>query len=181
MSEATDRAKFLINGFDARVQAAPADSWGNQSPCAEWKARDVVAHVSNNMLRVGTALTTAENAPVGDDEGAPEAWARAKSALLPALDTADMSTVIEGPLGPMPAEQFLGRIMSTDILVHTWDLARAVGGDETLPAEIVEGAYSGIKPMDAMIRRPGAFGPKADAPTGADLQAEFLAFLGRKV
>ena len=35
-------------------------------------------------------------------------------------------------------------------------------------------------PMDAMIRQPGVFGPKLDAPTGADVQTEFLYFLGRR-
>jgi uncharacterized protein (TIGR03086 family) len=81
----------------------------------------------------------------------------------------------------MPAEQFLGRIISTDVLVHTWDLAKAVGGDESLPTDAVEGAYSGLKPLDELIRRPGVFGPKVEPPAGADVQTEFLAFLGRPV
>jgi hypothetical protein len=32
-----------------------------------------------------------------------------------------------------------------------------------------------------MLRQPGAFGPKVDPPAGADLQTEFLCFLGRRV
>ena len=36
MSEATDRIKTLIDGFDARIDATPASAWDNQSPCAEW-------------------------------------------------------------------------------------------------------------------------------------------------
>jgi hypothetical protein len=35
--------------------------------------------------------------------------------------------------------------------------------------------------MDAMIRQPGVFGPKIDTAEGADLQTEFLQFLGRQV
>jgi uncharacterized protein (TIGR03086 family) len=81
----------------------------------------------------------------------------------------------------MPAEQMIGRLTCTDVLVHTWDLARAVGGDETLDADAVAGAFSGLKPMDAMIRMPGVFGPKVDAPSDADEQTEFLTFLGRTV
>jgi hypothetical protein len=81
----------------------------------------------------------------------------------------------------MPADQMLGRILTTDTLVHTWDLARAVGGDEALAPDLVEGAYSGLKPMDAMIRRPGVFGDKVESAAGADLQTEFLSFLGRAV
>ena len=80
----------------------------------------------------------------------------------------------------MPAEQLIGRLIATDVLVHTWDLARAVGGDESLPTDIVEGAYSGLKPMDAMLRQPGVFGPKVEVPAGADVQTEFLGFVGRR-
>jgi hypothetical protein len=66
------------------------------------------------------------------------------------------------------------------VLVHTWDLARAVGGDEQLDAAAVAGAYDGLKPMDAMIRRPGVFGDKIER-SDVDMQTEFLAFLGREV
>lgn len=179
MTEATDRAKLLIDGFDARVQAAPADAWDRPSPCSEWTARNVVEHVANNLLHFGGALSGTSHPPVADSESAPEAWARAKAAFVPVLDTADLSQVVTGPFGPMPAEQLIGRVLATDVLVHTWDLARAVGGDENLPADIVAGAYSGLKPIDAMLRQSGVFGPKVEAPEGADLQTEFLAFLGR--
>jgi len=75
----------------------------------------------------------------------------------------------------------IGRLIATDVLVHTWDLARAVGGDERLDLAAVSDAYSGLKPMDEMIRRPGVFGPKIEPPAHADEQTEFLCFLGRRV
>ena len=55
------------------------------------------------------------------------------------------------------------------------------GGDETLDADAVAAGYSGLKPMDAMIRQPGVFGPKIEAAEGDDIQTEFLKFLGRAV
>ena len=67
-----------------------------------------------------------------------------------------------------------------DVLVHTWDLARAVGAQERLDEDSVRMAYAALQPMDAMIRQPGVFGPKLDAPTGADVQTKFLYFLGRR-
>ena len=59
-------------------------------------------------------------------------------------------------------------------------LARSVGGDEQLDPAAVAGAYEGLKPMDAMIRRPGIFADKIERQD-VDLQTEFLAFLGRTV
>jgi uncharacterized protein (TIGR03086 family) len=177
--EVKQRMQGLVDGFDARVQAAPADSWGNQSPCDEWKARDVVVHIANNYLRLGGALTGEELAPMADDEDTVAGWNRAKAAITAGLQQ-DLSKHVEGPFGPMPAADLLGRFVATDTLVHTWDLARSVGGDEKLPEDIVAGAYAGLKPMDAMIRQPKVFAAKIEVD-GADLQTEFLSFLGRRV
>ena len=177
MSEAIDRFKKIESTFDAKVQAAPAASWSNQSPCAEWKARDVVVHVANNFRRLSGGTLPEVTA----DEDIAAAWKASHDAMIGMLGSADLSANTDTPMGPMPLEAFIGRIMSTDVLVHTWDLSRALGVDDKLDAEAVAGAYSGLKPMDAMIRRPGFFDAKIEAPAGADEQTEFLMFLGRKV
>ncbi len=178
--EVIDRFTSLVNGFDARVQAAPSDSWNNPAPCDGWTAADVVDHITTNMNNVAAGLTDTE--PVATDKTQPLAtWNASKSALLDILATADLSKNVAGPFGPMPAEQLIGRFIATDVLVHTWDLARSVGGDEALDQDTVAAAYSGLKPMDAMLRQPGVFGPKIEAAEGDDLQTEFLKFLGRAV
>ena len=178
--EVIERFSTIANGFDARVQAAPAGSWSNASPCDDWTATDVVMHIVGNMNGMSANLTGGE--PVVADAADPVgAWNAAKAQLMGILATADLGQTVNGPFGPQPAEQFIGRLMCTDTLVHTWDLARAVGGDEQLDAASVTAAYSGLKPMDAMIRMPGVFGPKIESAEGADEQTEFIQFLGRKV
>jgi hypothetical protein len=56
-----------------------------------------------------------------------------------------------------------------------------VGGDEQLDADAVTQSYSGLKPLDAMIRQPGLFGPKVECAPDADEQTQFLSFVGRQV
>jgi hypothetical protein len=80
----------------------------------------------------------------------------------------------------MSAGEIIGRFVTMDLLVHTWDLARTIGADEHLDEESVRQAYEALKPMDAMIRQPNFFGPKLEPPIDADLQTEFLCFLGRR-
>ena len=179
--ETIDRITSLVNDFDRRVQAAGTDKWGAKAPCDEWTARDVIAHVAGNLNRVTAGIQGQEPREIGKDEDIVSAWQTAKEGLLSALPNADLSQNVNGPFGPMPADQLIGRIIATDVLVHTWDLARATGGDEQLDQSAVEAAYSGLKPMDAMIRMPGVFGPRIDAPEGADVQTQFLNFTGRKV
>ena len=181
MSEVIDRITSIIGGFDARVQAAPADSWDNASPCADWAARDVVSHVAGNLLNLAGVMSDSQLPPAADGEAPDALWGRARDAFLGSIGSADLTKTAPGPMGPMPLEQLIGRLVATDTLVHTWDLARATGGDEQLPEDYVAGAYSGLKPMDAMIRRPGVFGAKVASADGASLQAEFLNFLGRDV
>ena len=68
-----------------------------------------------------------------------------------------------------------------DTLVHTWDLARAIGQDERLDADAVTFSFDALRPNDEAIRGPGSYGPRLDPPPGADEQTRFLAFLGRRV
>ena len=178
--EVIDRLTHLVGEFDARVQAAPADSWNNAAPCDGWTATDVVAHVAGSANGMAANLTGGE--PAEFDNGDPvNSWNAARDRMLAAVGSADLSQTVHGPFGPMPAEQVIGRLICTDVLVHTWDLARAVGGDEHLDDDAVAAAYSGLKPMDAMIRHAGRLRPQDRAAEGDDLQTEFLKFLGRAV
>jgi uncharacterized protein (TIGR03086 family) len=179
--DAIDRITSLLGDFDARVQAATPDSWSKQSPCADWKARDVVVHVGNNLRSLTAGFSGSEATEIAPDEDIKSAWDNTRDAFLGGLSTADLSANVPTPFGPMPLDQFIGRIITTDVLVHTWDLARAIGADETLNQSAVESAYSGLKPMDAMIRQPQIFGAKIEPEPGCSTQTEFLNFLGRTV
>jgi uncharacterized protein (TIGR03086 family) len=180
MSETTvERVTRLVDDFDRRVQEAPSDAWSNPAPCEDWTARDVVAHVLGSMNRL--LAQGGEPATIADDADIVEEWNRTKPAFVAMLGQADLTQNVPGPFGPMPLEQLLGRLMATDVLVHTWDLARAVGGDERLGEDDVQHAFDGLRPMDAMIRQPGVFGPKVESAPDADPQTQFLNFLGRTV
>ena len=176
-----DQVTSLLQDFDSRVQATDAGAWSNQSPCSEWTARDVVAHVGNNLLGLIGAFQGNEPTTIDADDDIVQAWDSAHNGFISALATADLETNVPGPFGPMPAAQLIGRFISTDVLVHTWDLARSVGGDEQINADACAAAYGGLKSMDAMIRRPGVFGDKVQGSPDDDLQTEFLRFLGRRV
>ena len=51
-----------------------------------------------------------------------------------------------------------------DIVIHTWDLARATGLDETLDPEDVHRMLEGMEPMDEMLRKSGHYGPRVIVP-----------------
>lgn len=181
MTDVQDRYRVVSKGFGAAVKAVGPDQWGDQSPCAQWTARDLVAHVVENHRGVIASVKGGESEPLGIDEDPKEAWDIASRAISEITgDPEAAAKEIDGPTGKMPAGQLIGQFVTMDVLVHTWDLARTIGADEHLDEDSVRRAYEALKPMDAMIRMPNVFGPKLEPPKGADLQTEFLYFLGRR-
>lgn len=159
------------------MAATPDDAWDRPAPCEGWTARDVVEHVTTSQRNLTAALTGAEP---GDAPSDPKAlWDQSYGAFRAAVEAGPLDKPVPGPFGEMPAETVIGRFLATDVLVHTWDLARAVGGDERIDADAVSQAFKGLQPMDAMIRQPGVFGPKVEPAPDADEQEQFLNFLGR--
>lgn len=181
MTDVQDRYRRVSDGFDAAVKAVDPDQWDTQSPCEKWRARDVVAHVVEGHRGVIANVRGGESTTLGTDEDPKQAWEEVSRTM--GEITADPQAVakeLDGPTGKMPAGEIIGRFVTMDLLVHTWDLARTVGGDEQLDQDSVRRAYEALKPMDGMIRQPNVFGPKLEPPPGADLQTEFLYFLGRR-
>lgn len=183
MSEVAARFRRRSDGFTSRVAAVPQDRWSSPSPCEEWTARDVVGHMVDNMgflLRL-----VGQEPPVGPtvDDDPIRAWSTARDAMQSALDDpetsqAEYDSEMMGGRGTL--EQAVDRFANMDVLVHTWDLARAAGLDERLDPDDVHQAFEAALPMDDMLRGPRACGPKLDPPAGADEQTRFLAFLGRR-
>ncbi|WP_353961381.1 hypothetical protein [Antrihabitans cavernicola] len=63
--------------------------------------------------------------------------------------------------------------------MHSWDLARATGQDETLDPERCAAMLAGMQSWDAVLRSSGQYGPKVDVPGDADAQTKLIAFIGR--
>jgi uncharacterized protein (TIGR03086 family) len=182
MSETTERYETVAGGFDRRVAGVVPGQWAAASPCEGWSARDVVAHVVDTHRRVLATLEGREPVVVGPDDDVTACWRSVRTDLLAALtDPARAGTTVSGMFGEQSFESLVGRLLCTDTLVHTWDLARATGQDEQLDAAAVAAGRAFLEPIDDAIRRPGGFAPKLEAPAGADPQTAFLAFCGRAV
>jgi hypothetical protein len=66
-----------------------------------------------------------------------------------------------------------------DHLIHTWDLARAIGADERLDAHLVEACATWFDEHEREWRENSEIGPPVAMPEGADAQACLLARFGR--
>jgi len=180
MSEISDRYGRIARSFGVRVDGIGADAWSAPTPCTEWTVRDLVGHVVAVHRLVVQGLDAGSPPPPAADTDLPAAWRAVTAEVEAALsDPARAQSPVSGRFAPMPLQDMIGRLLCSDTLVHTFDLARATGQDEHLDPAGVTYAFTMLLPADAAIRGPGSFGPKVEPPGGASEQTRFLCFLGR--
>lgn len=180
-----------LNGFDQRVRAVGADQWELVTPCDEWTVRDLINHVvwaqrwtpllvaGTNPAEVGTRL---DGDLLGDDPVA--AWADAVGATREAAGQADLDRKISTVYGEMSVREFLA-LNASEVCVHTWDLARSIGANETLDPGLVgevinryrnDRLYNGGAPGESW---PTIFRPAVNVESAGDLQTQLIALTGR--
>ena len=74
-----------------------------------------------------------------------------------------LDQMVPSPLGDdeIPAAMMLG-ILTSDTLIHTWDLARSIGVDVELDQDLLQRTWDGLVPIEEMLRRPDVFGPAVE-------------------
>ena len=178
MSDAGERFQRVAARFDE--VAAGVDDWEVSAPCAGWVARDVVRHLVEWVPGMfGSLGVAAPTVSVDDDPVA--AWRAVRDGLLALLgDPASAERTMQfGPAGEHRVPDAVDRFVTPDVLVHTWDLARASGQDETLDPEVSEGTLAGFRAMGEMLVKSGHFGAAVAIADDAPLHLRLVAASGR--
>ncbi len=187
MADVVELYRRAVDEFGRRVQAVAPDQWGAPTPDAEWDVRALVGHVMNENQWVPPLLEGLTIEEVGDrfegDQLGPHpaaAWAAAAEAAVAACEPDDVPVrPVHVSFGDITAEDYLAQV-TADHVVHSWDLARAIGGDEDVDPELVDFAYGFLAPQAESWRAAGAFGPAVKAPPpGSGRLYELLALTGR--
>jgi uncharacterized protein (TIGR03086 family) len=182
MTEISDRYRRIAATFTDRVEHVPAGRWDDPAPCEGWVARDVVGHLVEWLPAFFFEqwdIVAPDHPSVADDPAA--AWKAIDETLQRSLDDPSVaSTVRDTRMGPQSFEQCFDMIGTNDVFMHTWDLSRATGQDETLDPDEVHNMLVGIEPMDEPMRSSGQYGPRVSVPDDADEQTQLIAFIGRQ-
>lgn len=156
--------------------------WDSPAPVPGWTARDVVRHLVDwfpGFLAAGAGVTLPAGPSVDDDPAA--AWQARYEAVQALLD--DPSTrdrTLSNPhIGEVPLDRAIDQFYTSDVFMHTWDLARATGQDETLDPAMCAALLAGMEPREEIIRSSGQYGPRVEVPAGAGPQTRMLGFIGR--
>jgi uncharacterized protein (TIGR03086 family) len=188
MNEIADRYRRHADAFEAKVAAVRSDQWANPSPCEKWDARDVVDHIvamHGYMLRpIGRSLPPGEGDPLTD-------FRAARAVVEEVLADPELAgQEVDTPTGRMTMADQIDRVVSDDLVLHSWDLARATGQDEAMDPVDVERLWASTSaiPPELMekYRTPDAFGPGVEVfgpevavPDDAPLQDRLLGLIGR--
>lgn len=182
MSEIADRYRKVAGQLSERVAAVPDGAWENPTPCEGWVARDVVQHLVEWLpafFAERWPLPSTVIPSVDDDPAA--AWAAVDGMLRAGLDDPAVATAeVDTPMGRKSYEAALDMICTNDLLIHTWDLARATGLDERLDPDEVAAMRAAMEPFADTLADSGHYGPRVPVPDDADDQTKLLAMVGRR-
>jgi uncharacterized protein (TIGR03086 family) len=175
--------------FETRLRQVGDDQWDLATPCTEWSVRDLVNH-----LLLGTRMTvqllagsTRADVVAGLDDDLVSAdpvgeFVALADQMEAGFGAADgLTGTVDHPMGEIPRQMFIGFRM-IDNAVHAWDLARAIGADDQLDADLVSQLWDDIQPQASMLAETGIFGQGASGDVGEDAptQTRLLDVLGRQ-
>ena len=175
-----------LEGFEQRLGAVGAAQWNEATPCDDWDVRTLVNHVVGELLWMPPLLDGKTIAEVGDrfdgDVVGSDPLTTYKSAVAAAhaaaFEPGAQERTVHLSFGDFPGSEYVGQVVS-DVIIHTWDLARAVDADDQLDPALVTFVVEFLSPQIESWRGAGAFGPAVEAGPDASVQDRFLAQTGR--
>lgn len=190
MTEAPEHAATLYLAstevFENVLVRVTADQWQLPTPCTEWRVRDLVNHLTvedlwtphllagETMADVGDAY---DGDQLGDDPQATwrEAAGRSRAAVS---EPGAAERTVHLSYGDDHASAYLMQAF-TDHLIHSWDLAAAIGADRRLPDDLVAACAAWFADTEPLYREYGLLGPPVATSSHATEQDQLLARFGR--
>jgi uncharacterized protein (TIGR03083 family) len=168
----TDALNTGLQQVDALLEAVGPDDLGRPTPCPDWSVSDLVDHLvqaPRKFARMTRGEDVDWSAPTPHEDDALSAYRQHAEELRAAL--------AENPDAP-PGPDW----QCSEIAVHTWDLATALGRPTAdLDPDVAE---RGLAFMQASLNdenRAPAFESEQPAPPESDAYGRIAAFAGRRV
>lgn len=165
--------------FGALVDTVADSDWSSPSPCAGWTAADVVGHVidtQRDFLQTRGVTLSEESAT-----GPRHRWAEHHDAVRRALADEDLATTTyDGYFGPTTLADTMRDFYGWDLVVHRWDLGRAVDQDVTWSADECRLVSGNLGMFGDSLYAEGICKPAIEVAADADEQTRILGLLGRR-
>lgn len=167
--------------------AVSADQLASPTPCPAFDVRALANHALGVLHLTSAALDGGERPSPGSDlvgSDPSAAFATASERYLAAWQADDaLDRTLAMPWGEGPATSTALMTM-TDLLAHTWDLAKATGQRYEMPEEPAQMAFEWthgmLKPEFRSEGPEAAFGPEVPVPEDAPITDRLVGWLGRQ-
>jgi uncharacterized protein (TIGR03086 family) len=187
MTDVSGLFQRASDGFARHVHSISGEQWHDPTPCTDWDVRMLVNHVAVEQLWVPPLVDGSGVGDVGDrfdgdqlGEDPVATWDAAVAASQSAFGAPGaLETTVSLSGGAKATSEYCWE-MTTDALIHSWDLARGIGGDETLDAELIDLVYERTLPVAEQLHETGLFAPPVRVPSNAKPQTRLLALFGRR-
>ena len=182
MTPAGELHLAVCRRFGDAVQSADG-KWDRLSPCDSWDTRAIVEHVIGfHDVLLLRPLGLKPERPRDDPQ---RRWELTFHALHEALGreglferVVQVPAVGKNPATTLDARKLVPRL-TQDVLVHTWDLARAVEADDRLDPKWCAIFVDALPADPNALSASGMFAAPVAVNEQADVQARLLARLGR--
>lgn len=173
-----ERHRLVATAFTAIVDGVR--DWDGPTPVSEWRASDIVEHLTGwipGFLDTFAGVKL-DAAPAGADLRT--RWATQCASLQALLESDEATRVITTDFaGTLPIQELVDRFYTTDVFMHSWDLAKASGQQPNLDADLVAEMLPRMTAMSPMLVESGQFGtPQPVAADASDLD-KLIALIGR--
>lgn len=176
-----DRALEAATTLVANVER---DQLGLPTPCAEFDVQALLNHMiggNHHFVAIAQGEPGDSVPATGDFVQDPLTPYRASAEAVSNAwnDPALMDRTVHLPFGDFAGRVALG-IHTVEVVVHSWDLAKATGQPTELDPDLYDVAWEHSKDIDESLRGPGRpFGPAVTVATSTDT-GRLMAWLGRQ-
>jgi uncharacterized protein (TIGR03086 family) len=175
-------------GFVQRLAIVQPDQWTAPTPCTEWDVRALVNHVVGANRRYTLLLHGATAAEVDATRTVDHLSVDPVASFVTTAAELNAAFHEPGALArtahhPVMGERTGAELLAMrvlDVAVHTWDLARAIGADESLDPDVtafslsLRDTFEAGRESGSFARRPG------HTPDHVSAQTRLLHLLGRQ-
>ena len=176
-----ERFRRVAARFTDVVESVPAAGWSNPAPCEGWTARDVVRHLVEWVPSFFSRAEIDLPVSVSVDDDPAKAWAQLRDALQATLDDPESaaSEIDIEPVGRHTVAAAIEQFVTADIVVHTWDLAKATGLDATIDHDFATRMVPAMTAIGDMLVASGQYKQAVEVSDDVSIEDKLIASTGR--
>lgn len=175
--------RSAVRQFGQRVDQVRDHQWDLSTPDPRWTVGGIVDAMTERQSAVAAALAVLGTAdvpsPARSTTGRAAGWAAASAAAVGAFGAvSDWSVSVDAPDGTVAADELLWRT-ATELSIHTWDVARAIGGPDELPNDLLAHVLDQARAHGERWFDADRYAPPIPVPGCTEDLIELLALAGR--